>query len=118
MVRYEAGEIRRWRAENSGPEGGGAKPTRPIAELQKTKKVRASTRTPRPDNLVLAVANGGPEVTKAVLADGPHRKCARRGKSGGFVRRRCPIVNNHGKTSQQASRQPEAHRDDQPSAKP
>jgi hypothetical protein len=64
-----AGEIRRWRTENSGSAGCVA-PMRPIAEPQESKKPdveRASTGAQQPDGSGLAPVKSHPDTMKARL---------------------------------------------------
>jgi hypothetical protein len=65
-VFYTAGEIRRWRTENSGS-AGCMTPMRQIAEPQKSKNARASAGAQRPDGSGLAPVKSSPDTMKARL---------------------------------------------------
>jgi hypothetical protein len=65
-VFYTAGEIRRWRAENSTSVGC-VTPMRQIAEPQKSENARASTGAQRPDGSGFAPVRSRPDTMKARL---------------------------------------------------
>jgi hypothetical protein len=92
-VRYQAGEIRRWRAEVEATIGATAMQLNPTSENEKnatTRAIRAGAR--RLDGPAQTTGKGRPNATKAVPANGAYRKCAPRGKGGDGLRQRCPRV--------------------------
>jgi predicted DNA-binding transcriptional regulator AlpA len=91
-VRYQAGEIRRWRAEVEAAIGATPMQLNATSENEQNATTLAiRTSAMRLDGLAQTARKCRSNVTRAVLADGPRPTCASRGKGGGgLVRRRCP----------------------------